>query len=149
MILTRAAAEEAIPSLIGMAVGFKGGWDGHDHRQKCGIITEAWIDGDQLLVRGHLFAHDFPEVPKAMREAEADMGMSYEMIDAHVADLRAQVWVITRTTFTGAAILRRTKAAYRTTRVNLAAVADNVIPKLTFVGASSRIRLAKKTGSRN
>jgi hypothetical protein len=43
------------------------------------------------------------------------MGMSYELADAHVADMRAQVWTLTRATFTGAAILLREKAAYRST----------------------------------
>jgi hypothetical protein len=44
-----------------------------------------------------------------------EMGMSYELADAHVADMRAQVWTLTRATFTGAAILLREKAAYRST----------------------------------
>jgi hypothetical protein len=43
------------------------------------------------------------------------MGMSYELADAHVADMRAAVWTLTRATFTGAAILLRAKAAYRAT----------------------------------
>src|SRR5271155_4405102 len=30
VVLTRAAAETALPSLLGMAVGYKSGWDGHD-----------------------------------------------------------------------------------------------------------------------
>ena len=41
------------------------------------------------------------------------MGMSYELADAHVADMRASVWTLTRATFTGAAILLRDKAAYQ------------------------------------
>jgi len=41
VILTRSAAETALPSLLGMAVDYKAGWDGHDARQKCGIISSA------------------------------------------------------------------------------------------------------------
>jgi hypothetical protein len=48
-----------------------------------------------------------------------EMGMSYELADAHVADMRAQVWTLTRATFTGAAILLRDKAAYRNTSFKL------------------------------
>jgi hypothetical protein len=48
------------------------------------------------------------------------MGMSYELADAHVADLRAPVWTLTRATFTGAAILLREKAAYRGTSFRMA-----------------------------
>jgi hypothetical protein len=126
VILTRAAAEAALPSLLGMAVDYKAGWDGHDARQKCGIITSAMLgtSGDQdkcLMVEGYLFARDFPEIETKMSRdggAEAavrQMGMSYELADAHVADMRASVWTLTRATFTGAAILLREKAAYRGT----------------------------------
>jgi len=124
VVLTREAAEAALPSLMGMAVDYKAGWDGHDARQKCGIITAAEVDGQKLTVAGYLFARDFPEM-EAKIQAEGAMGMSYELADAHVADMRAQVWTLTRATFTGAAILLRDKAAYRNTsfRVKRPAVA--------------------------
>src|ERR1700709_2797710 len=64
VVLTREAAEAALPSLLGMAVDYKAGWDGHDARQKCGIITAAHIDGKKLLVSGFLFARDYPEFGK-------------------------------------------------------------------------------------
>jgi hypothetical protein len=121
VLLTRAAAEAALPSLLGMAVDYKAGWDGHDARQKCGIITSAHLQGSRLLVKGFLFARDFPEFRgmepgSALAAAgHAAMGMSYEIADAHVADMRAAVWTLTRATFTGAAILLREKAAYKAT----------------------------------
>lgn len=117
VLLTREAAETALPSLLGMAVDYKAGWDGHDARQKCGIITAAEIDGKKLTVAGYLFARDFPEMEAKIQnvQGEGAMGMSYELADAHVADMRAQVWTLTKATFTGAAILLREKAAYRST----------------------------------
>jgi hypothetical protein len=118
VVLTREAAEAALPSLLGMAVDYKAGWDGHDARQKCGIITAAEVDGRKLTVAGYLFARDFPEMEAKIQADGAGgsaMGMSYELADAHVADMRAQVWTLTRATFTGAAILLREKAAYRST----------------------------------
>lgn len=51
------------------------------------------------------------------------MGMSWELADAHVEDMRAEIWKLTRATFTGAAILLREKAAYRDTRFELGAPA--------------------------
>ena len=122
VVLTREAAEAALPSLLGMAVDYKAGWDGHDARQKCGIITSAEVDGRKVMVAGYLFARDFPEM-EARVHTDETMGMSYELADAHVADMRASVWTLTRATFTGAAILLRDKAAYRGTsfRVNRAA----------------------------
>jgi hypothetical protein len=112
VVLTRTAAEAALPSLMGMAVDYKAGWDGHDARQKCGIITSAALEDKSLMVAGYLFARDFPEMEPALTPS---MGMSYELADAHVADMRAPIWTLTRATFTGAAILLREKAAYRGT----------------------------------
>src|SRR4051812_28674972 len=43
VVLTRAAAEAALPSLIGMAVDFTAAFDGHDARRKVGIVTSAEI----------------------------------------------------------------------------------------------------------
>jgi hypothetical protein len=114
VMLTRAAAEAALPSLLGMAVDYKAGWDGHDARQKCGIITSAELDGRRLTVAGFVFSRDFPEIEQRLG-IDGAMGMSYELADAHVADMSAQVWTLTRATFTGAAILLREKAAYRET----------------------------------
>lgn len=116
VVLTRDAAEVALPSLLGMAVDFKTGWDGHDAKQKCGIITAASIDGDAVRVRGYLFARDFADMMQEMHAHGDDaLGMSYELADAHVENMRADVWRLTKATFTGAAILLRTKAAYRDT----------------------------------
>lgn len=114
VVLTRGAAEAALPSLLGMAVDYKAGWDGHDARQKCGIITSAEIEGNRLRVAGYLFARDFPEMEEKI-QASGPMGMSYELADAHVADMRSSIWTLTRATFTGAAILLKDKAAYRST----------------------------------
>ena len=36
VMLTREAAEKALPSLLGMAVDYRPGWDGHDARRKIG-----------------------------------------------------------------------------------------------------------------
>jgi hypothetical protein len=105
-----------------MAVDYAPKWDGHDARAKCGIITEADVIGNQLRVRGYLFGRDFPDVVRQLEHSvSGNMGMSYELADAHVADMRAEVWTLTRATFTGAAILLREKAAYRNTSFRLSA----------------------------
>ena len=117
VILTTAAAQDALPSLLGMAVAFKATWDGHDARQKCGIFTAARIEGQDLLVEGYIFDNDLPEVSQAIRSM--DMGMSWEMLDASIDDMRAEVWTISRLCFSGAAILLRLKAAYHATRITV------------------------------
>jgi hypothetical protein len=133
VVLTRAAANTALPSLLGMAVGYKAGWDGHDARQKCGIITSAELKGSRLAVTGFLFCRDFPEIEQRMG-VEGLMGMSYELADAQVADMRAQVWTLTKATFTGAAILLRDKAAYKGTSFRLKRTPDTRPPARLTIG---------------
>jgi len=121
VLLTREAAEKALPSLLGMAVDYRPAWDGHDARRKIGILTDADLLGLRLIVRGYLFARDFPDVAEAIHAHEPEaMGMSYEIADARVQDMSADVWKLTQVTFTGAAILLRDKAAYRATSFRMA-----------------------------
>src|SRR5437899_5782972 len=82
VVLTRAAAEAALPSLIGMAVDFTAGFDGHDARRKVGIITSAEIRSVKIEVQGYIFARDFPEVVRELQTA-SDLGIQYEVaVDA-------------------------------------------------------------------
>ncbi len=150
VVLTRRAAEAAIPSLLGMALDYAPGLEHHDTRRKVGVITRAEIVGRGLEVGGYLYARDFPEIVEEIGRAKAlpthsqnarmsgapakvppkqswggapagldGLGMSYEIAEAQVEDMRASVWVLNRVTFTGAAILRREKAAYRGTWIEL------------------------------
>jgi len=49
----------------------------------------------------------------------AGLGLSYEVTAVQIADTRARIWALTKVTFTGAAILRKDKAAYRDTWIEL------------------------------
>lgn len=140
VLLTRRAAETAIPSLMGMGLDYSPALDRHDARRKIGVITRAEIVGQVIEVAGFLYARDFPEIvaeigrparkgtaaalgtegrSRNLRASGAGLGMSYEIADARVEDMTATVWVLNRVTFTGAAVLRRDKAAYRSTWIEL------------------------------
>lgn len=140
VLLRRPAAEAALASLLGMAVDYTPSLDGHDARRKVGIITSAEIvsvsrftlvpsreTGSEqretglsaIAVEGYFFARDFPDVVREIRAAGRALGMSYELVDAEIADVSASVWEITAATFTGAAVLRRDKAAYTRTWIEL------------------------------
>jgi hypothetical protein len=120
VMLTHTAAEKALASLLGMAIDYRPGWDGHDARRKIGVITEATLVGSRINVSGYLYARDFPDVAVAIEAHNPNaLGMSYELADARVEDMRAEVWKLTRVTFTGAAILLRDKAAYRATSFHM------------------------------
>src|SRR5580692_6642983 len=62
VVLTRRAAEAALPSLLGMALDYSPSLDKHDVRRKVGMITRAEIVGRNVELGGHLFARDFPEI---------------------------------------------------------------------------------------
>ncbi len=136
VILTRRATDAALPSLLGMALDYTPALDAHDARRKIGIITDAEVvplrdDAPlgRLAVRGYLFAHDFPEVVAEIRaSAEGTLGMSYEIANACVPNPSATVWAVTDFAFTGAAVLRRDKAAYPQTWIALeeAVVSDQL-----------------------
>lgn len=137
VLLTRRAAEAAIPSLLGMALDYAPSLDRHDARRKVGVITRAEIVGRGIEVGGFLYARDFPEIveeigkspamagsqaraaDKNVRATQVGLGMSYEIAEAQIEDLKANVWVLNKVVFTGAAILRREKAAYRGTWIEL------------------------------
>ena len=124
--LTYTATEAALPSLLGMALDYSPAMDGHDARRKIGIITEAEIHSvaggkstGQLSVGGFLYARDFPEVMQEIRAGKGVLGMSYEIANAWVPNIEAPVWTISKFTFTGAAVLRRDKAAYPETWITV------------------------------
>jgi hypothetical protein len=171
-VLTKEAAEAALPSLIGMALDYAPSFDRHDVRRKVGVITRADVVGRNLEVGGYLYAKDFPDIvaevaksgrpmagmrtegarlraslaaaverirsltasiqngngedatPAVLRAEAAgteggELGMSFEVTEVVPADKRARVWTLVKVTFTGAAILRKAKAAYQDTWIGL------------------------------
>jgi hypothetical protein len=68
------------------------------------------------------------------------------LADAHVADMRASVWQLDKVTFTGAAILRRDKAAYRgTSFALLPEIAEKNMPR---TAAGTRLAARTETTAR-
>jgi hypothetical protein len=119
VLLTKAATEKAMASLLGMAVDYAPRMDGHDAQRKIGVITSAELVEDRVEVAGHLFGHDFPEVVREMESADGTLGMSYEIADARISEASRNVWAVTEFAFTGAAVLKREKAAYAGTAFRL------------------------------
>lgn len=203
VVLTKRAAEAALPSLLGMGVDYSPSLDRHDVRRKVGVIMRAEIVGRNVELGGYLFARDFPEIVEEIAKSEQSgdrflkssqeklaqfraghgtatnwgqrswrdelglrsslwaaageilnltarlarnakschrqrggldstiraesrmtgmskgLGMSYEVTDVQLEDVRARVWMLEKVTFTGAAILRRDKAAYQNTWIEL------------------------------
>lgn len=115
VLIPASTAKHYAETLVGMGVNYS--LSGHSAQQKVGVITSVEVceEASQIHVKGFLYAWDFPEVVKQIY-ASADLGMSYEMCDCHVFDMRASIWKLTKFTFTGAAILPLSKAAYEGSR---------------------------------
>jgi hypothetical protein len=131
VMLTRAATERALPSLLGMGLDYEPALAGHDARRKIGVITSADVvsmpqsktaqSTGQIAVSGYLFAHDFADVVQEIQSQPAGtLGMSYELAKVTVPNQDAPIWSVTDFTFTGAAVLRRDKAAYPQTWIKVA-----------------------------
>jgi hypothetical protein len=113
-------AETILPTLLGMAVDFRPSFDGHDKQAKIGIISAGNVVGDELQIEGFFYQSDFPRQCAEIKKKQRQLGFSYE-IQAET-ELVDDVLYIKGGSFTGAAVLYKTKAAYQST--SLAASAE-------------------------
>ena len=100
IIITKTAAKNALSTLIGAPLNYKSDWNGHDYSVTVGYLATA----------------NYPEIIDKIKELPlGTLGMSYEVKNARCINLNQQIWTISEVTFSGAAILKRDKAAYRNT----------------------------------
>lgn len=124
VVVTRAAAQTAVSSLVGQGINAAPGLRAHAPTAKCGVITAARVAGDRIEIEGHLWALDLPEITASIRSRTVDLGLSFEASDVQAA--AGDPMVVTRCTFTGASVLLRTDAAWRSTSLAAAAQRDIV-----------------------
>ena len=152
VILSQAAARAALPTLLGMAVDLVPDLDGHDPTNKIGLITRADISGSALEIAGILYAADFPAIVKDLRARQSVLGFSFEASLVAVADETADPLVIQSCVFTGAAILRKDRAAYRTTSFDAARAAKErpmpIIPDISTQLSKSQAHPADMSAGR-
>lgn len=122
--LPREVAEAALASLLGMGIDFTPNLDGHDVKCKIGLITSAEIVGDEIQIGGFFYAADFPQECARIQDEKEDLGFSYE-IRAQTREMGGDLLQIVSGVFTGAAVLKKNKAAYQST--SLAANAEGVL----------------------
>lgn len=130
IILTRAAAEEALPSLISMGVDLREDLSGHDAQNKVGVITNARIEEDAIHIEGILYSNDFPKAALSVQLNKADLGFSFEAAAISVEDMSAPILTITKLHFTGAAIILRDQAAFRRTAIAAAAAKEQMMAEI-------------------
>jgi hypothetical protein len=146
IILSLSAARMALSSLLGMAVDYVPSLDGHNPKAKIGIIDSAHIDADRILISGILYGADFPDLIAHLRAKTGQLGFSFEASEVQVADPKADPLLIEGCTFTGAAILRKDKAAYHSTTFSAACAHKET--KMTHpieAGSTSDVRRLRTT----
>lgn len=136
--IPRRVAEAAIPTLLGMAVGFTPKLDGHNRRAKIGLITEAWVEGDAVRIKGFFYAADFPQEVERIQAEKEQLGFSYEA-QARIQSLEADPWVMESCTFTGAAVLYKDLAAYTTTSLAAKAELENQMELKDIMDAVTKL----------
>ncbi len=83
-------------------------------------VTNWQASAGKIAISGYLYAHDFSDVVAELRAGSGTLGMSYEITDAIVVSPSSPIWTVTSFTFTGAAVLRRERAAYPETWIAVA-----------------------------
>lgn len=128
VILPRAVASDILPSLLGMAIDFTPNLDGHDVTRKIGLITSADVVGDEIQIGGFFYASDFPQVCARIKNEKEALGFSYE-IKAQTQEIGDLLQIVSGV-FTGAAVLRKDKAAYQSTSLAANAAGEfNMTPE--------------------
>jgi len=122
VFISKSVAEQALPSLLGMAVDYREDQSGHDRRKKIGVIMSANLEGDAVHISGFLYGNDFKEEVAKIQDDKDSLGFSFEAEQVLVGDLTQDPLRIESLCFTGAAILEKKKAAYMST--SLAAAAE-------------------------
>jgi len=119
VVISRACADKALPTLLGMGVNYTPKLDNHDAQKKIGIIDGADVrtdkSGPYIHIEGFIYASDFPDAAARIRADKDVLGFSFECRNIVLADPGADPLVLKDCVFTGAAILRKDKAAFMTT----------------------------------
>lgn len=120
VVITAEAARRALSSLINMGVNVAPDLGSHNPTNKIGCITGARIAGNAILIEGVLWFGDHPNAATRIAAAEASLGFSFEACVSAVENMRSDPLVVTECTFTGAALIRQSLAAFRSPAITLA-----------------------------
>lgn len=95
---------------------------GHDTQNKIGVVEQAYIEGNEMKIKGFVYAMDFPEIAYFIKNATPALGFSMECI-ASTEEKEDGFEHLSDVTFTGVAILFKNLAAYEDTYIDYLAAA--------------------------
>jgi hypothetical protein len=141
-------AQKRLSGLIGMGVNYDADLAGHNPQHKVGVITQAWLQGEEVKVKGVVWTKDFPDAADKLKKR--GLGMSMELANVYVRDDEAEVWHLEDFQFTGATILKKDAAAYFKTSLAAKAAASKKgagMPKNNTSRKTERVAAAAGSGS--
>lgn len=108
VVVTKQAGMDALSSLVGKPINCAIDLARHSGDNVVGLIKGARIDRKNRVRVWGL-------VDPTKLHSRRGLGMSFEASNCHISDVRTKIWEINRLTFSGAAVLYKTKAAYQGT----------------------------------
>lgn len=119
-----------VESLVGSGVNvaYSDWWagynfKGHDKHNKIGVIDEAWLEGNEVKVKGHIWKSDFPDIADTIECAKDALGASVEVyFEGIKQDKVAKTLTGLNAHFTGVALLYKSKAAFTKTSIMCSAM---------------------------
>lgn len=89
---------------------------GHDNRFKIGVVEQAELNSDGVLIKGDLWQYDFQDVCFQIKNAKDSLGFSVEVVVNQLSN-KGEFYLVDDFTFTGVAILYKNLAAFKTTQL--------------------------------
>ncbi len=118
LFISKEVTLKYLPQLIGKAITITPELNAHANptgtecvKGVIGYITKTWVDNDLACISGDLLIHPEHLIISAASEV---LGCSFEANEVEIKDKREFHWEIIKLRFTGVAILKQSRAAFRT-----------------------------------
>jgi hypothetical protein len=111
ILFTPATIEKALEQLPGKPLFSSQCLTTHDITNPIGIIEKAFIVGDMFCISGSMHEEKF--ISQHLNASGETLGLSFDVLNANIEDLRQVIWTCIKADFIGATMLLQSKAAYR------------------------------------
>lgn len=121
---SREAITKALESFVGMGVNCvyrdvyrpERALTGHDTSFKIGVVEQAFLNGNEVFIKGCLWKRDFQNVCEYIQNTKDALGFSIEVVATDVEDVDS-FYLVKEFSFTGLAILYKNLAAFKDTQL--------------------------------
>lgn len=126
LVLRKEAVEKALSSMDLMAINCsaKSGFTEHDPREKVGLVTKSFVEGNALKCNGFFYALDYPDIAYVIKNAVDTMGFSIEASIVAYEEDETNVYV-TDLIFTGLSAVFAESAAFTKTHIDYLVASAN------------------------